>query len=140
WGVCDWAVMARAVNTAGADFAEPARASPLCALFAGAHQPGVRTQPDFCAGVRLSGGEFAPCGSCVGAAAGYSAIHSGAQFFARRDAGDGDVDSAPPNWRGAGLHSADFHGASVEHRVQLLFLAEIATPGTQGGGADLSIW
>src|SRR5713226_9770690 len=138
WSVCDWAVVAGATGAASANFAEPARAAALCAVFAGAHQPGVRTQLDFCTGLRLPGSKFAPGGSGVGTAAGYSAIDSGAQFFAGRHAGDGGVDPAPPDRRGAGLDLADFHGASVEHRVQLLFVAEIGAAGTQRSGEDLS--
>src|SRR5712664_2354547 len=140
WRVCDWTVVARAGDASLGNFAVPARASAICAVFAGAHQPGVRTQFALCAGVRLFGGEVAAGGSCARAAAGYSAIHSSAEFFAGSDAGDGGVDSASPDRRGTRLDSADFHGASVEHRIQLLFFAEVGAAGTQRGGADLSIW
>ena len=56
-------------------------------------------------------------------AARYFAVHPGAEFLARRDARDGR-DFPASNGRRTRLDPADFHRTGVEHRVQLLFLAE----------------
>ena len=84
----------------------------------------VRLQPGFHPGLRLRGGVQRQGGTIHDSAAGHAAVHSRAEFPARRDAVDGGAFSHAATGHRAGIDPADFYGAGVEHGVQLLLLAE----------------
>ncbi len=91
------------------------------AVFAGADDHRLPAQPGVHAGLRLGGGAQRKGGANPDPAAGYAAIHPGAQLSAGRDGGHGGAVSHAAIGRGTGLDPADFHRAGVEHDVQRVF-------------------
>ncbi len=67
-----------------------------------------------------------PRRSCHDRRPGHPAVHSRAQLPARRDAGHGRPVPRRQIGRRARLHPAHLHRPGLEHRLQLLLLAEIA--------------
>ena len=103
---------------------EPSALPTIRDVFGAANRRRVHGESGVHAGIRIRRGIQRARGKNHGSAAGYAAIHSRAQFSSRRDGGDGGAFSYEAAGRGAGLHTADFHRASVEHDVQFLFVAE----------------
>ncbi len=74
-----------------------------------------------------------------GCGARHSAIDSGAELSAAGGAGHGGADSQAPNGHRNGGDPADLHGAGLESRLQLLFVAQEHSEGDGGGYANLSL-
>ncbi len=102
----------------------PRALAPVCGVFPGANRDCLPFVAPVCPGLRNGGGQIRTRGENHAAAARYPAVDSGAEFSSRRHAGDGRAVSGSATGPGAGFDPADFHGASVEYRVQLLRFVE----------------
>ena len=106
-------------NSSGAE-----RAAAIRDVFRAANRGRIHGESGVHAGIWIRRGVQRARRKDHGATAGYAAVHPRAQFSSRCDGGDGGAFSYEAARRGAGLHTADFHRASVEHDVQFLLIAE----------------